>query len=436
MPNRIAASTVITAHSNADFDCLSSMVAAKLLHPDAALIFPGSQEQSLRDFYIQSTTYLLNFQQFKDIDPDSVNRLVICDTRQPSRLQHVAPLLERKENLEIHVYDHHPDSEEDLDATHQVVRLWGSTVAILIEELRQQGIEPGPDRATLMGLGLYEDTGCFTFDSTTSHDLEGAAWLRKLGMDVNTISEFLNREISSEQVDVLNSLLNSASLHNIDGVEICFARVALDQYVRDLALLVHKMIEIEQYKTVFALALMQDRVHVVARSRDAYVDVGTICASLGGGGHSYAASATVKDKTPAQIEDEIFGLLYSHIHPQLRVRALMSSPPIFVSSTEDMDTASTIMTRYGLKAVPVLDPQSGDCVGILEHQLADRASSHGLGQFEIQEYMRREFTGLTPEDSLYRVIEIVIEQGQRLVPILEEGRLTGVVTRTDLINWL
>ncbi|MCF8030567.1 MAG: CBS domain-containing protein, partial [Desulfohalobiaceae bacterium] len=46
------------------------------------------------------------------------------------------------------------------------------------------------------------------------------------------------------------------------------------------------------------------------------------------------------------------------------------------------------------------------------------------------------FTGLTPEDSLYRVIEIVIEQGQRLVPILEEGRLTGVVTRTDLINWL
>jgi tRNA nucleotidyltransferase (CCA-adding enzyme) len=41
---------VITTHTNADFDALASMLAAKKLYPDATLVFSGSQERSLRDF--------------------------------------------------------------------------------------------------------------------------------------------------------------------------------------------------------------------------------------------------------------------------------------------------------------------------------------------------------------------------------------------------
>ncbi len=436
MTDKIKAETVITAHTNADFDCLSSMIAAKLLYPEGVLVFPGSQEQSLRDFFLQSATYLYNFHYSKEIDMDSVKRLVACDTRQTSRLQHVSTLLQRSNQLEIHVYDHHPDSEDDLLPSRQDIRLWGSTAAILVSLLREQGVEPNPEQATLIGLGLYEDTGYFTFGSTTFHDLEGAAWLRAKGMDVSFISDFLSREFSPEQVAILNSMLHEASVHRFDGIKICLTQVAVDRYVRDFALLVHKMMEIEQHRVLFALALMQDRVHVVARSRDPHVDVGKICSSLGGGGHSYAASATVKDKTPAQIQDEIFGLLYSHIRSELRVSSLMSSPPVFIQEKDSIDYASAVMTRYGLKAVPVLDSETGELTGILEHQLASRASSHGLGEFQAGEYMRRNISSLSPQDSLYRMMEIIIEQGQRLVPVLESGRLKGVITRTDLIHWL
>jgi nanoRNase/pAp phosphatase (c-di-AMP/oligoRNAs hydrolase) len=41
---------IITSHTNADFDALASMVAAKKLYPGARLVFPGSQEKSMRDF--------------------------------------------------------------------------------------------------------------------------------------------------------------------------------------------------------------------------------------------------------------------------------------------------------------------------------------------------------------------------------------------------
>jgi len=435
MTDKIKSPTVITAHGNADFDCLSSMVAARFLYPGATLIFPGSQEQSLRDFFIQSTIYFYNFYAFKDIDPTSVKTLVVCDTRQRSRLSHVEPLLSRPD-IEIHAYDHHPDSEDDIEASYEIVRSWGSTVAIIISLMREKGLEPAADEATLMGLGLYEDTGCFTFTSTTEQDLEAAAWLKGKGMDIGFVSDFLNREMSSEQVAVLNTMLDSATRHNIKGVEVCITQISTERYVRDLALLVHKMMEIENIKVIFALARMQDRIHLVARSRIPEVNVGKLCSSMGGGGHSYAASATIKDKTLAEVQDELFGLLFSHVNPQLKVRSLMSTPPISISTHDSISQASTLMTRYGLKAVPVMDAASNEVAGLLEHQLADRAQVHGLGDFESQEYMLRSFSRVSPEDTLYGVMEIIIDQGQRLVPVEENGRLVGVITRTDLINWL
>jgi tRNA nucleotidyltransferase (CCA-adding enzyme) len=411
------------------------MVAARKLYPDAALLFPGSQEQSLRDFFIQSATYLYNFYSLKDIDPEAVRTVVVCDTRQKTRLEHVAHLVER-EGVTVHAYDHHPDSGDDIPADFQDVRPWGSTVAILVDYLRERGTDVSADEATLMGLGLYEDTGSFTFSSTTEHDLLAAWWLKAMGMDVGFISDFLHRELNADQVSILNELLDNAERLVINGVEVCITQVSSDRYVRDLALLVHKMMEIESLRAVFALARMQDRVHLVARSRLPEVDTGKICSSLGGGGHSYAASATIKDKTLAQVQDELFGLLYSHINPQIKVDQLMSSPAITIGQDERIAAAATLMTRFGLKAIPVVEPGSRKCVGLLEHQLASRAQVHGLGEIEVQEYMLRSFSQIEPSDSLYTVMEIIIAQGQRLVPVVQEDTVVGVITRTDLINYL
>ena len=77
---------VITTHTNADFDSLASMLAAKKLYPDAVLVFPGSQERSLRDFFIHSTLYAFEVERMKNIDLQEVKRLILVDTRQISRI--------------------------------------------------------------------------------------------------------------------------------------------------------------------------------------------------------------------------------------------------------------------------------------------------------------------------------------------------------------
>lgn len=434
MNSKLKAPTVITSHTNADFDALASMVAASKLYPNSVLVFPGTQEKNIKHFFIKSAIYLFNFRSFKDIDPDSVQQLIVVDTRQQSRLPHIAPLLERK-NLIIHTYDHHPASNEDLKAQTEIFEPWGSTTSILVERIKEKQISLTPEEATILGLGLYEDTGCFTFISTTDHDLTAAAWLLSQGMDLNLVADMLSRDLNAEQVSVLNSLLEAATTHNINGVEVVIAEVTTEHYLSDFALLAHKLVDMENIRVLFALGRMQDRVHIVARSRTPEVNVGQICKSFGGGGHAFAASATVKDKTLHQVKDELFGLLYSHINPQILVKDLMSKPAVTTPKTQTIAKVAEVMTRYGLKAMPVVD-ESGLCVGIIEHQLAEKAIGHGLGEMETREYMLRDFTTATPESDLYQVMEIILGQRQRLLPIMENNAVIGVVTRTDLINFI
>ena len=156
---------VITTHINADFDALASMIAAKKLYPKAAMVFPGSQERNLRNFFLHSTSYLFDFTKLKQIDFDRIRRLILVDTRQKSRIGKFAEIAEN-EGLEIHVYDHHPDSEDDVHGKKEVVEEVGATTSILTELIRKKGIAISPDEATIKSLGIHEDTGSFTFSFT------------------------------------------------------------------------------------------------------------------------------------------------------------------------------------------------------------------------------------------------------------------------------
>uniref|UniRef100_B8DJJ3 CBS domain containing protein n=1 Tax=Nitratidesulfovibrio vulgaris (strain DSM 19637 / Miyazaki F) TaxID=883 RepID=B8DJJ3_NITV9 len=460
-PPKIAAPVLITAHANADFDALAAMVAAGKLYPGAVLVFPGSQERTLRNFFIESATYMFNFRQARDIDPESVETLVIVDTRQHSRVPHVHNVLARA-GVTVHLWDHHPDTGEDLPAAFSRVLPWGSTTAIIVAEIRERGLTLSGDEATMLGLGIFEDTGSFTFASTTEHDFSAAGWLKTQGMDLNAIAELIARDLTSEQVGILNALLESATTHDINGTLVTIAEASMETYMGDFALLAHKMMDMENIKVLFALCRMGDRVQVVARSRLAEVDVAQVCTSLGGGGHPYAASASVKDKTLQQVRDELFALLFSAINPQMQVRDLMSSPVVGVDDDRSIADAEETMTRYGLKAVPVFASGTRRCVGYLEQQTAARAIAHGLGHMGVTEYMHRRVQIVTPNEDLYKVMEIIVGQRQRLVPVVdrvpaphlagsygvdrtppppvdgdeEAGDVVGVITRTDLINTL
>ncbi|WP_432736307.1 CBS domain-containing protein [Maridesulfovibrio sp. FT414] len=432
----IKAETIITGHVNADFDCLAAIVAAGKLYPDATLIFPGSQEKNLRNFYMESATYFFNFKQLKEIDKDSVKLLVVVDTSRKKRILHVHPILDNP-GLRIHVYDHHMKSECDLEPEILIKKPWGSSVAILSHEIRDRGIEINQEEATIMGLGLYEDTGSFGFNSTTEHDFEAGKWLLKNGMELDVITDLLNRDLTSQQITLLGRLLEGATNYTINDLDVVISEISTPDYVGDFSVLVHKFMDVENIKVLFALARMNDRIHLVARSRTPDIDVGAICSNFGGGGHLYAASATIKDRTLAEVRDELFALLYSTVSPQLSVETIMSRQPVTIPRNMTIRQAVERMTQYSLKGVPVVDSMENmRVVGILEQKTADKALSHNLGDVEVEIYMQHPFSSIKVDSGLHRVMEIILGQKQRLVPVVENDRIIAVVTRTDLINLL
>jgi tRNA nucleotidyltransferase (CCA-adding enzyme) len=432
-PSKKAYEEVITTHINADFDALASMIAAKKLYPNAAMVFSGAQEKNLRNFFLHSASYVFDITKLKQLDLKCIRKLILVDTRQRDRIGKFATLADKK-GVEIHIYDHHPDSEDDIHGHLEVVRPVGSTTAILTRIIREKGVPLTADEATIMCLGIHEDTGSFTFNSTTSEDYEAAAWLTEQGAAHTLIADLLTRELTAEQVWLLNDITQSATTRVVNGVEVVFTKVIRDEYVGDFAVLVHKFMEMENLNVVFALAQMEDRIYLVARSRTHEVNVGEISVSLGGGGHPHAASATIKNKTLIQVERSLQALLRSRIKPVQKARHMMSAPVIHISSRETVKKAATLMTKYNINVLIVLD--DGDLKGYITRQVVEKAVFFDLGHVRVNDYMNIEFAFVHPEAPLMEVQDLIIKEKLRILPVVQDGEVQGVITRTDLLNIL
>ena len=396
---------VITSHVNADFDSLSSMIAAKKLYPDAILAFPGSQEKTLRDFLIHSTIYLFDIEKMTKIDYDAVDTLILVDTRQKSRIGEFAKIAENGK-VKVHIYDHHPATKDDVKGDVEVVRTIGATVSILVEMIKDRNIPITPEEATIIMLGIYEETGSFRFSSTTPADFEAASYLLSKGANVNLVSDMLVRELTPEQVFLLNDIIKNAEVYNINGIDIVITEASTEEYVGDLAVIVHKFRDMENINALFALFRMEDRVHIIGRSRIPEVDSGYILSLMGGGGHKVAASTTVKDMTLIETKDRLVEILRYHVKPLWKAKDIMFFPVKSVDAAGSIHDAKSILTKYNINALPVLSEDR--IVGIISRQVAEKAVFHKLENVPVSEYMLTEFQIVEPDDSIEKVKEKII----------------------------
>jgi len=432
---RIIADTIITSHVNADFDAMASMLAAQKLYPDSIVLFPGSQEKNLRDFFISSTSYLFNMADPKSIDFSKTSRLVLVDTRQKNRLPHISKLFDNK-NLEIIIYDHHPDMKGDIKGSSRFIKQVGATTTILCSELQEKNILPTPEEATIMALGIYEDTGSFTFTSTKKEDLEQAAFLLSCGASLNTIVSFVVKEIKSEQVTWLNELLNEMTVHKINGIDIHISVISSTSYITDLASIVQKVVRMENIDVFFAIVLMDNKIHIIARNSIPEVDAGKILSLFNGGGHSYAASAKIVNKTLAQVEIMLVQQLQKHTEKSQLARDLMTTPAITIEPDVTCKKAGHLMTRYNINTLLIVDKKHNSYEGYISRQIIEKTGYHNLSHLPVTEYMNSEAGYIESDADISQIENIIIEEKQRILPVIDDGCIKGVITRTDFLNYL
>jgi tRNA nucleotidyltransferase (CCA-adding enzyme) len=416
---------LIVTHDNADFDAIASLLGAAKLYPGAQMLIPNRLNRNVRDFLH------LYWDEFSFIWPhnlpqEQVTRLTMVDT------QHVPPIRGLDRDTQYQAIDHHvrsPNLPHDAVATLQDT---GATVTLLVQEIQRQHSPLTPNEATLLLLGVYEDTGSLLYSSTTTRDVYAAGWLLEQGASLEVVRQFLKYPLSEGQQALYRQLTDAMETHQIAGHVVIVAAAHADGYVEEVSTLAHKLRDLFEPDALFLLVAMADHTQVVARSTDDAIDVGAITARLGGGGHARAAAALIHNVDLVQVHDQLLRLLREVVRPSVTVARIMSRGVHTLAPTDTVTKAAEMMTRYGHEGFPVVE--DGHIVGVLTRREIDKAMHHQLGGASISQVMRKGEFCVTPQDSVEKLQEIMTREGLGQVPVVEGGRIAGIVTRTDLIK--
>ncbi len=423
---------LITTHKNADFDALSSLVAVSKLYPKARLLLPGSQERSVRKF-LSLIKDKIKIESDKTCDLSDVTRLIIVDNRHKSRIGMASDLVGKK-GVEVHVYDHHPRTRSDIKADKDVFKEVGATVTMLLEILvKEKRFSFTPLEATLMLIGIYEETGSLSHLSTTKLDVDMVSRLLTQGANLNTVSSYLNRELSGDELTALIELLESTEIIDVKGIGIAFAEVHETKFDGERSAVVHKLQDVENYPVLFAMFTSGDKLKIFARSRLELIDVNKLLNHLGGAGHSSAASVRLEGRSPAAVKNEIVRLLREVIHPEVYAKDIMSLPAKTVSEEDKVFDILEWLTGLGYNGAPVLN-EDGELVGMITLSDLKKAIKRKMGHSRVKGYMATRLVTAHPDTPLHMLRRIVIEKGKGRIPVIENNKLIGIVTRTDVLK--
>ncbi len=127
------------------------------------------------------------------------------------------------------------------------------------------------------------------------------------------------------------------------------------------------------------------------------------------------------------------------------VRDWMSQPPICISDSTTLPEARRLMHRYRVRRLPVLD-SDGRLVGIVTEGDINRISdsqAHDMRQYNlyhrvvdlpVRDFMTRTVITVGPDDPVIAVAQLLLHHRIGGVPVIDEGRVIGVITESDLFR--
>jgi len=308
----------------------------------------------------------------------------------------------------------------------------GATTTIFVEQIAGASIPVTPIEATLLLLGIYEDTGNLTYGTTTSRDLRAAAWLLDRGANLTVVNDFMQYPLSPEQRELYNRLVQEAEPYQFAGHTVIISMARAGARVEEVSTLAHKLRDLFDPDALFILVQMNEHIQMVARSSTDDIDVGRIAANFEGGGHGRAAAAVIRGLSLREVRDRLLELLERYVQPATTVGEIMSFGVHTLDASATVAEAAALMSRLGHEGFPVVE--NGRVVGVLTRREIDRAMQLKLGDAPVSLYMTPGAIQVTPESSVEELQRIMMEYGVGQVPVVKDGRPIGIVTRTDLIK--
>ncbi|MDX2159786.1 MAG: CBS domain-containing protein [bacterium] len=426
---------LIVTHENADFDAIASLLGAAKLNPRAAAVLPERINRNVSAFltlYRGAFPFISREDLAAGKRPPRITRVTVVDARRPSTMKGIKP------ETPLTIIDHHPNDGQF--AAHETFdgEIIGANATLLTERLVKRRIPVSALEATLMALGIYEDTGALTYRSTTPRDVRAAAWLIEHGAALDTVRRYLEPPLSDEQQAVFEQAIQASETRIIQGYPITLAALELPVYTAELSAIAHRLRDTLDPAALFLLARMPQHertvAHLVCRSTDDAVDAGEIAQTYGGGGHSRAASASIPNPPPLDVlKAGLWDGVTQRVRPAFRAADLMSYGAQTVTADQPIEQIVQRLRRLGHEGFPVLENQR--VVGLLTRRQVDRALDHALNELRVRDVMTAGTVTLKPDAPAAVVERTMVETGWGQIPIVDEqDRVIGIVTRTDVLK--
>ncbi len=423
---------IIVSHTALDFDGLAAMVAANLLYPQAVKVFSGTLSPNVKRF-MGLYKDLIDIEQPNDIDFEAVTKMIVVDTANASRLDQLKALAAQP-GVAIKIYDHHPPMPDDLRGESRQIQMLGATTTILVEEIMARGVDINAFEATILALGIYEDTGSLLFSSTTARDVKAAAFLLEKGANLSVVAGFIDQPLSRNQRRLMQELLNGTMRYHIKEYDIVLASCHSREFV-SLVTVTERLLTIENCDAVFVIASQAGKINIIGRSRTVNIPVNEILGIFKGRGHSKAASASLKGQDDSNIIPLLLEALKEKTRAPLVAADIMSSPVKTVSVHVTMEEAGKTMLRYGHTGMPVMD--GNQMVGLISRRDVDKARQHNLGHAPVKGFMSARVITARPDTPVNEIQKAMISHDIGRVPVLDdEANIVGIVSRTDVLRTL
>ena len=126
----------------------------------------------------------------------------------------------------------------------------------------------------------------------------------------------------------------------------------------------------------------------------------------------------------------------------IRAKVVMNTSVITAGPEEDLYEAMRMMTLHNITGLPVVDEDANllgiitekDILALLYPSLEEASLDRVVGR--VGDFMTRNVVCFAPEDTLSEVAECLSTNDFRRVPILDDGRLVGIISRRDVLRYL
>jgi tRNA nucleotidyltransferase (CCA-adding enzyme) len=410
-----------------DLDCLGSLALARVLFPGYRAVRSRLIHPVARTLYNLYADYL-DMATTEEVSGEPVEAMVVVDTRSRGRIKEYLPLIGQMPPVEV--WDHHPKDSSDIEGAVVREAEVGANTTLLAVEAMRRGCTLRHEDATIALTGIFADTGNFTHENVRSADFDAAAWLVSQGASLPLVKSFLRTLKDESQITLFHELLNRLSYQTVHGHLVLTVYQEMERQVGGLAAVVEKVFDVESPDALFAVfAFTRDNeTLIIARSQAPGVDVSHLLRAFGGGGHAQASSALLKGHPGRSTFHALQACLKTMLADAMSATAIMETHVETIRHNWSLQDAARFLEDSDRGGMPVTDP-GGKLCGYLSLRDIIKARRGGQMTAPVSSHMVRRVVSGSPSSSLREIENLFFTHTIYDLPIVEEGRIVGIVTR-------